>query len=103
MRSIQDERDKKTEAAQEVLRSEMNKLASRVELSVQAVTNDAHRAQDEVVQIRGELGTVRIDFTTRQIAVTTAMSEVMFVAKDLIELVKIQMARLDERYHDHDK
>ena len=73
---------------------------SQMQLSIEKTTNDTHRAQDEVVQIREEVSLVSEDTTKRMEIMGKLVSDVLSVAHELIELVKIQNALLvDKTYN----
>jgi hypothetical protein len=69
---------------------------AEMQLAIERNGNDAHRAQDEVAQVRQEVSAVRSDTTERITAMADMVKEVLHVASELIELAKVQNALLEE-------
>jgi len=81
---------RKTYAAISDVKLAIEKATSEMKLSAERATNDAHRAQDEV-------SAVKTDVTLRISGVVGLVTKVLETADKLIELVREQNARLDER------
>ena len=63
---------------------------SRMELSMQTIANDTHRAQDEIAAVRS-------DTTTRITSMNTLVTKVLETADKLIDLVRVQNALLADK------
>lgn len=74
------------------------KALADMTLAIERNGNDAHRAQDEVSAVRSEVAEVRLDTTNRMCIMGDMVKEVLRVASELIEVVRVQNALLAESH-----